>query len=89
MGRTRAAAAGSPGILFFFQANPAFEEPPGSPAREGFDEVIASLVDGAAIPNVTRVETFGDRDYHWLRLVVDPNSEGVFAVHQEIVGAND
>jgi hypothetical protein len=43
---------------------------------------------GAAIPNVTRVETFGDRDYHWLRVVVDPDSEEVFAVHQEIVDAN-
>jgi hypothetical protein len=43
---------------------------------------------GAAIPNMTRVETFGDADYHWLRVVVDPNSPEVFSVHQEIVEAN-
>lgn len=42
--------------------------------------------DGAqVIPNLTRVETFGSANYHWLRVVVDPNSEEVFSVHQEIV----
>jgi hypothetical protein len=111
-----ATASNSPGILFLFQANPAFEQAAGSPDRLGFDEVIAALVEGAvafgrpvllvhgdshymrmdkpvrsggaAIPNITRVETFGDRDNHWLRIVVDPNSDQVFAVHQEIVDAN-
>lgn len=39
----------------------------------------------AAVPNVTRVETFGSADYHWLKIVVDPNSDEVFSIHQEIV----
>lgn len=38
-----------------------------------------------AVPNITRVETFGSADYHWLRVEVDPNSEAVFTVRQEIV----
>lgn len=41
-----------------------------------------------AIDNVTRVETFGAADVHWLRVVVDPRSTEVFSVHQEIVPAN-
>ena len=45
-------------------------------------------ISGTAIPNLTRVETFGDSDYHWLRVVVDPDSREVFSVHQEIVGGN-
>lgn len=45
-------------------------------------------ISGTAIPNLTRVETFGDSDYHWLRVVVDPKSREVFSVHQEIVDAN-
>lgn len=40
------------------------------------------------IENVTRVETFGADDVHWLRVVVDPNSPEVFSVHQQIVGDN-
>lgn len=42
-------------------------------------------VGSEAIPNITRVETFGSADYHWLRVTVDPNSKEVFTVHQEIV----
>lgn len=40
------------------------------------------------IENVTRVETFGADDVHWLRVVVDPNSPEVFTVHQQIVLEN-
>lgn len=45
-------------------------------------------IGGTAVPNLTRVETFGDSDYHWLRIAVDPDSPEVFSVHQEIVEAN-
>lgn len=111
-----AEAQGARGVLFLFQANPNFEDAPGASSREGFDEVIAAMVDGAvafdrpvvlahgdshymrldkpvrsggvAVPNITRVENFGSGDYHWLRVVVDPNSAEVFSVHQEIVEAN-
>lgn len=40
------------------------------------------------IENVTRVETFGADDVHWLRVVVDPNSPEVFTVRQQIVLEN-
>lgn len=45
-------------------------------------------ISGTAVPNMTRVETFGDSDYHWLRIAVDPDAAAVFTVHQEIVEAN-
>lgn len=45
-------------------------------------------ISGTAVPNMTRVETFGDSDDHWLRIAVDPESPAVFTVHQEIVEAN-
>lgn len=45
-------------------------------------------INGTAISNLTRMETFGDSDYHWLRVAVDPDSREVFSVHQEIVEAN-
>lgn len=40
---------------------------------------------GEAVSNITRVETFGSADYHWLRVEVDPSAAEVFTVHQEIV----
>jgi hypothetical protein len=40
------------------------------------------------IENVTRVETFGDRDIHWVRVVVDPNSPEVFTIHKQMVEKN-
>jgi hypothetical protein len=43
---------------------------------------------GVAVPNITRVENFGSGDYHWVRVVVDPNSEEVFSIRQEIAKAN-
>jgi hypothetical protein len=112
----QAVAEKARGVLFLFQANPGFELPPEDAQRNGFNEVIAALVEGAqafgkpvilahgdshyfrvdkplregsaAIANLTRVETFGDADYHWLRIEVDPRSSEVFTIHQEIVAAN-
>lgn len=40
------------------------------------------------IENITRVETFGADDVHWLRVVVDPKSPEVFSVRQQIVKDN-
>lgn len=45
-------------------------------------------INGTTVPNLTRVETFGDQDYHWLRVVVEPNSAGVFTVYREYVDDN-
>lgn len=109
----KAIAENARGVLFVFQANPAFEAAVGSADRKGFDEVLAAMIEGAktygkpvvlshgdshymridkpvreagaAVPNITRVETFGSADYHWLRVEVDPNSAEVFSVHQEVV----
>lgn len=40
------------------------------------------------IENITRVETFGADDVHWLRVLVNPNSPEVFTVRQQIVKGN-
>lgn len=52
------------------------------------DKPMRSSISKRRIENVTRVETFGANDVHWLRVVVDPNSREVFSVHQEIVEQN-
>lgn len=44
-----------------------------------------ALVNSTFLPNFTRVETFGSSHVNWLRVVVDPKSEEVFSVHQQIV----
>ncbi|PTR02141.1 calcineurin-like phosphoesterase family protein [Nitrosomonas nitrosa] len=40
------------------------------------------------LEHVTRVVTFGDRDVHWLRVVVDPDAPEVFTIHPEIIERN-
>jgi hypothetical protein len=42
----------------------------------------------ALVENFTRVETFGFPDTHWIRVSVDPNSDGVFTFEFEIVDEN-
>jgi hypothetical protein len=48
-----------------------------------------ALVNSGFLPNFTRVETFGSSHVHWLRVKVNPRSEAVFTVIQEIVDANE
>lgn len=43
------------------------------------------LVNSGFLKNFTRVETFGSSNVHWLRVTVDPKSEEVFTIHQEII----
>lgn len=52
------------------------------------DKPMLGRISKLRIENVTRVETFGDRDVHWVRVVVDPASPEVFTIHQEIVDQN-
>jgi len=52
------------------------------------DKPMLGAISKRRIENATRVETFGADDVHWLRVEVDPNSDEVFSVHQEIVDAN-
>jgi len=40
------------------------------------------------ISNVTRVETFGFPNTHWIRVTIDPADPNVFVFRQEIVQAN-
>jgi hypothetical protein len=43
---------------------------------------------GAIIQNVTRIQTFGDEQSHWLSATVDPRDPNVFTFHQHVVAAN-
>jgi len=43
---------------------------------------------GRQIENFTRVETFGDPESHWVRVIVDPNDPQVFTIKQQIVDSN-
>jgi hypothetical protein len=44
-----------------------------------------ALVNASFLPNFTRVETFGSARVHWLNVDVDPKSETVFTIQQQIV----
>jgi hypothetical protein len=47
-----------------------------------------ALVNSGFLSNFTRVETFGSSHVHWQRVQVDPQSDAVFTVTQEIVPDN-
>jgi len=53
-----------------------------------FDKPLKSRISGRRIENFTRLETFGSRDVHWVRVVVQPGDPEVFHVRQEIVESN-
>jgi hypothetical protein len=44
-----------------------------------------ALVNASFLPNFTRVEAFGSSRVHWLRVKVNPKSEEVFTIYQEII----
>ena len=47
------------------------------------------LYDGNnVVEHFTRIETFGHPNVHWVRVVVNPDSNEVFEVHQEIIEEN-
>jgi len=46
------------------------------------------LLNRGFIRNVTRVETFGAANVHWIRVTVDPRSDEVFSFDQQIVANN-
>lgn len=52
------------------------------------DKPMRGTISRRRIENVTRVETFGSADYHWLRIEVDPTRPEVFTIHQQIVPDN-
>ena len=109
-------------VMFFMQANPAFEAASTSSDRNGFNEIINKLaaktiafgkpvvvahgdshyfrVDkplvlptanggpNRRLENLTRVETFGEVDVHWVRVTVDPDSRGVFTFEPVMIAEN-
>ncbi|MGR9053564.1 MAG: hypothetical protein ACU84J_13035, partial [Gammaproteobacteria bacterium] len=52
------------------------------------DKPMQGTLSKRLIENATRAETFGAGNVHWIRVVVDPNSEQVFSFVQEIVEPN-
>ena len=44
--------------------------------------------DNMIIPNLTRVQIFGDSDNHWIKVEVDPNDKDVFRIVKQIVKSN-
>jgi hypothetical protein len=40
------------------------------------------------VENFARVETFGERDNHWLHVSVEPGNPNVFVFDQRILSAN-
>jgi hypothetical protein len=40
------------------------------------------------VPGLTRVESFGDSEVHWVKIAVDPRSTEVFSIAPRIVDAN-
>ena len=52
--------------------------------------VVPTAGGGASrrLENLTRVETFGDTDVHWVKVKVDPNSPGVFSFEAVLVPDN-
>ncbi len=49
------------------------------------DKPLVAKTSGRRIVNFTRVESFGARDVHWLRVTVDPEDENVFSFRQELL----
>jgi hypothetical protein len=52
------------------------------------DKPMVSAATGERVENLTRVETFGSPDIHWVRAIVDDSDPGVFAFQPEIIKEN-
>ena len=52
------------------------------------DKPLLGTASRRRIEQLTRVETFGENDNHWLHVTVDPNDPNVFVLSQRIVRAN-
>lgn len=76
----------------FEQASLRFRKPivlaHGDSHRFLIDKPLQEQENERPLDHVTRVVTFGDRDVHWLRVVVDPDAPEVFTIHPEIIERN-
>jgi hypothetical protein len=52
------------------------------------DKPMVGAQSGRRVERFTRVETFGERDNHWLHVAVDPTNPNVFVFDQRIVAVN-
>ncbi|MDP8976267.1 MAG: hypothetical protein M3N28_07890 [Actinomycetota bacterium] len=52
------------------------------------DRPLKDPATGRAVANLTRVETFGSPDIHWVRATVNPDDPEVFTFRQELIEAN-
>jgi hypothetical protein len=52
------------------------------------DKPLVGSISRRMIENFTRVETFGYRNTHWVRVIVDPGDPNVFSFRQQIVKEN-
>ncbi len=53
-----------------------------------YDKPLIHAKSRRRIENFTRLENFGDRDIHWVRVMVDPNDPNVFQIRQELIPEN-
>jgi hypothetical protein len=53
-----------------------------------YDKPLVDRKSKRRIENFTRLESFGARDVHWVRVIVDPRDPNIFQIRQEIVKAN-
>lgn len=49
------------------------------------DKPLLARPDGRLLEHVTRLETFGHPEVHWVRVGVDPSRPGLFTFHPELV----
>ncbi len=54
-----------------------------------FFKIDKPLVDQAhLVPNITRAQTFGSPNVHWIKVTVDPKSRNLFVFEPMIVPGN-
>lgn len=52
------------------------------------DKPLVGSTSRRSIENFTRVETFGYKDTHWIKVTVDPDTSNIFSFDQQIVESN-
>lgn len=53
-----------------------------------YDKPLVNRKNKRRIENFTRLESFGARDVHWVRVIVNPKDPNIFQIRQEIVDDN-
>ncbi len=53
-----------------------------------YDKPLTHPKTGKRIEQFTRLENFGDRDIHWVKVIVDPTDSNVFSIKPKLIPAN-